>query len=54
MINAGIPQSHAERIWVAMTAWQVHRARGSPGAEHRMVPQHGLLSLSDYSLTHIS
>ena len=43
MINAGIPQSHAERIWVATTAWHsVHRVRGSTGAEHRMVPQHGV------------
>ncbi len=39
MINAGILPSHAEGIWVAMTAWHsVHRL----GAEHRTVPQHGL------------
>jgi hypothetical protein len=55
MINAGIPQNHAERIWVAMTAWQsVHRGEVQRVLNLRWFRNMGLIFLSDYSPTPIS
>jgi RNA-directed DNA polymerase len=51
MIDAGIPQSHAERIWVAMTAWHsVHRPEVQRVLNTGWFRNMGLIFLSDYSL----
>ena len=55
MINAGIPQSHAERIWVAMTAWHsVHRPEVQRVLNTGWFRNMGLIFLSDYSPKPIS
>jgi hypothetical protein len=51
MINSGIPPSHAERIWVAMTAWHsVHRPEVQRVLNTGWFRNMGLIFLSDYSL----
>lgn len=52
MINAGIPQRHAQTTWIAMSAWQsVLRPEVQRVLNNGWFRKMGLFFLSDYSLT---